>query len=108
MEQKQDLGILIRLLARYYTVDKKRLLKNLTSKFDLEELKTLCFDLDVDFEVLGGEGKEGKARELILFMERQDRLIELVILVLRKRPKLSPRSAFLDVPIMTRRRPRKE
>jgi Effector-associated domain 7/Effector-associated domain 11 len=45
--------------------------------FDSEELRTLCHDVDVDYDSLRGEGKAGKARELVLFMERRDRLDQL-------------------------------
>jgi len=37
----------------------------LVRHFDLEELRTLAFDLGVDFDDLRGEGKSAKARELI-------------------------------------------
>ena len=30
--------------------------------FDDEELRTLCFDTDVDYDNLRGQGKEAKAR----------------------------------------------
>lgn len=54
------------------------LLRNiLEERFDLEELRTLCFDLDVDYDSLRGEGKAGKARELVLHMKRKGRLAEL-------------------------------
>jgi hypothetical protein len=49
----------------------------LTVHFDEEELRTLCFHLGVDYNDLGGEGKTGKARELVLYLERQGRLEEL-------------------------------
>jgi hypothetical protein len=37
----------------------------LSLHFDLEEFRTLCFDLGIDFDNLRGEGKEAKARELV-------------------------------------------
>jgi hypothetical protein len=54
-----------------------QLRQTLVNRFDLEELRTLCDDLDIDFDNLRGEGKAGKARELVLFMRRRDRLDEL-------------------------------
>ena len=36
----------------------------LTEYFNEEELRTVCFDLGIDYDNLGGEGKGGKAREL--------------------------------------------
>lgn len=49
----------------------------LVEKFNLEELKSLCFDLGVDFENLGGTGKSAKARELVLYMQRRGNLDRL-------------------------------
>lgn len=50
----------------------------LVDRFDIEELKTLCFDLGVDYDTLHGEGKDGKARELVARMKRDQRLPELM------------------------------
>lgn len=57
----------------------------LDSRFSLEELRTLCFDLDVEYENLPGEGKAAKARELIAHMQRHGRMPELVAAVRRAR-----------------------
>ena len=42
-----------------------RLRQALVKLFDDEELRTLCFDLDVNFDTLAGRDLIGKARELI-------------------------------------------
>jgi hypothetical protein len=52
--------------------------KNLSTYFSLDELNTLCFDLGIDFDNLGGETKEGKARELVKYSYRNGRLEELL------------------------------
>jgi hypothetical protein len=54
------------------------LLNQLIAKFDLEELRTLCFELSIDFDSLRGEGKAAKARELVLNVLRTHRLSDLV------------------------------
>jgi DNA-binding NtrC family response regulator len=54
--------------------------------FDEGELRALCFDLDVDYESLLGEGKANKARELVSFLERRDRVPELVRIGRQMRP----------------------
>lgn len=46
--------------------------------FNLEEIRTLCFDLDIDYDSLPGEGKEGKIRELVAYTVRNDRFSELL------------------------------
>jgi hypothetical protein len=52
---------------------------------DLEELRTLCFGLGVDYDRLRGEGKAGKARELIAYLERRNELERLMEAVRRQR-----------------------
>jgi hypothetical protein len=54
--------------------------------FSLDELRTLCFRLGVDFDSVEGNGKAGKARELVLLMKRQDRLLDLIEEIQLMRP----------------------
>jgi hypothetical protein len=65
------------------------LLKLITTHFDLEELRSLCLALGVDYDTLRGEGKEGKARELVLFVARQQRLDDLLNVVRCERLNIS-------------------
>lgn len=59
--------------------DRTRLLRLLTTHFSEEELRDLCFYLDdVDFDSLPGQGKAAKARELVMFLERRNRLPALL------------------------------
>jgi len=58
----------------------------LTTHFDLEELRTLCFQLGVNYDFLAGEELRGKARELLLHLQRQDALSELTAWLQRERP----------------------
>ncbi|MGQ9733336.1 MAG: hypothetical protein ACUVX8_18925 [Candidatus Zipacnadales bacterium] len=58
----------------------------IVSHFDLEELRTLCQDLGVDFDSLRGEGKEAKARELIAYLHRRSRIGYLLAVFERLRP----------------------
>ncbi|OQY18478.1 MAG: hypothetical protein B6I34_10670, partial [Anaerolineaceae bacterium 4572_32.1] len=51
--------------------------QTLTARYDLEELRTLCAQLGVPYDDLRGEGRSARARELILRMQRRDRLDEL-------------------------------
>lgn len=61
--------------------------KNLSTYFSLEELSTLAFDLGIDFDNIGGEGKEGKARELVKYCYRNGRLEELLAAARQAKPK---------------------
>ena len=62
------------------------LLSILSVRFSREELRTLCFELGVDFDDLGGEGKTAKARELILRMRRYSQLENLIQRIKETRP----------------------
>ncbi len=49
----------------------------LDTHFDREELRTLCLHLGVDYDNLPAEGKVNKARELVRYLQRCNRLHEL-------------------------------
>lgn len=63
----------------------KNLHELLDQHFNLEEIRTLCFELHVDYDNLQGEGKSAKIRELILGLSRKDRLPDLAVLAHEKR-----------------------
>ncbi len=50
----------------------------LNTYFNESEFRSLCFDLDVDYDFLLGSGLEDKTRELIGHLERRGRLNKLV------------------------------
>lgn len=52
--------------------------QQVTSSLNLEELRTLCFDLEIDYDSLPGEGKEAKVRELMALMKRNKAVPRLV------------------------------
>jgi hypothetical protein len=58
----------------------------IAESFDLEELRTLCFDLGVEHDDLGGEGRSDKARELVRRMGRRKELERLVDALRKGRP----------------------
>ena len=64
------------------------MLNILDMSYNLEEFRDLCFDMQVDYDNLGGEGKRAKARELLLLIYRQDRLPELLEVVAKDRPEV--------------------
>ena len=67
---------------------KNGLLSLMRDHLNLEELRTLCFQLDVDYDDLLGEAKTGRIRELILLMLRDDRLPELVDALEQSHPEI--------------------
>jgi len=65
-----------------------RLREDLVQYFDKEELRTLCTDLGVDYDGLRGEGKEGKARELIAYLDRRGSISILIKICIKLRPQV--------------------
>jgi hypothetical protein len=61
----------------------------LAARFDESELRTLCFELGEDYENLPPGGKAAKARELVRYLERRNRIVELVETGKRLRPDIS-------------------
>jgi hypothetical protein len=55
-------------------------------RFSDEDLRTLCFDIGVDYEGLSGQAKEGKARELITYLDNRDRIADLLTYGMECRP----------------------
>jgi len=71
-------------LATRPAADPAHLRQTLYERFDVEEIKDLCFDLSIDFDDLRGEGK--KERELVAYCQRRDRLEELATRIAALRP----------------------
>ena len=73
-------------LIEPYRFDQKRLLLLLDDTFSEEEIKEICFFLEVQYENLAGSGKRNKARELISFLRQRARVHELLNELRRRRP----------------------
>ena len=58
--------------------------------FNEEEVKTLCFKLDVDYDSLIGYGKEGKIRELIHLFDRKSKIESLIQEIVKAIPEMEP------------------
>jgi hypothetical protein len=67
-------------------MDRSQLRQILVKYFDDDELRTLCFELRVEYADLPSASRRGKARELIAHLERRDRLPELVKIGREMRP----------------------
>lgn len=71
-----------------------QLYQDLSARFSLEEVRSICFALGVDYDDLPGEGKAAKARELVAYLERRGRTAELAAEMARLRPSaVTPPSA---------------
>ena len=65
---------------------KTELVDLLITYFNLNELRMIMFDLGVDYEDFGGNTKKSQARELVLYLDRRDRLHDLVTIMQELRP----------------------
>jgi hypothetical protein len=68
--------------------------KQIDRYFSFSEVKTLCFNLGVDYENIPGDIRSAFIRNLIISLAKQDRLQALVNLVRQERPRV----AWQDVP----------
>ncbi len=94
MSQSRDLG---------------QLRQMLDISFDEEELRTIAFDLQVDYDALPGRGKAAKTRELVALLQRSGRVAELVAISAQLRPHfdwIDPSATAKPAPDTRRRRRR--
>jgi len=73
-----------------------RLRKLISNHYSLDEFRTLCFDLGVRYDDLGGDSLSGQVRELLLLLARHGRLADLLQLVTAERPFLLAHAGFPD------------
>jgi hypothetical protein len=73
-----------------------RLRQTLATRLDDSELRTLCFDLGIDYADLPGEGRADKARELIAYLDRRDRIPDLLSVGHQLRPDILWPQTYLD------------
>lgn len=67
-------------------VDWSTLLTQFDASFSDEDLRTLCFEMSIDYENLPGRTKKGRIRELITEIQRQGRVDELIERLRAARP----------------------
>ncbi len=66
----------------------KKLNGIIDNHFNLEELKELCFNLNIDYDNLSGETKKIKISELIKYLNRRSNLKKLIELIQTTRPNI--------------------
>lgn len=59
--------------------------EHLNRYFSLDEIRTINFNMGIDYDSIPGEAKPAKIRELLIILGRQDKLPELLDLVTRYR-----------------------
>jgi hypothetical protein len=73
-------------LSPYKRAEIAKLRHYISQYFDETELRDICFDLGVDYPDLRGQGRKDKSRELVLHLDRRQRIPELVDICRRQRP----------------------
>ena len=74
------------LLSIENKVSKGKLRQVLIENFSDQELRELCFDLDLNYEELSGTSIREKALELLTYFDRRGRLNELIKVCVKLRP----------------------
>lgn len=63
-----------------------QLSRNICNHFNVSELRNLCFDLNVDYDVFPGRDKREKANEIIRYFGRRGLILDLLNVLQIKRP----------------------
>ncbi|MCB8977791.1 MAG: hypothetical protein H6657_10245 [Ardenticatenaceae bacterium] len=66
-------------------VDPVHLRQVLTQYYSEGELRTMCFDMGIDYESIGGRGKAEKVADLVIFAQRNGRLNQFAAYVRQTR-----------------------
>ena len=74
--------------------DLTRLHRFIANHYDVEELRMLCFELSVDYDSLGGEGKAAKAREMLLYLGRRHKIGQMLGALRQSRSELFDKAGF--------------
>ncbi|MEM8860481.1 MAG: COR domain-containing protein [Chloroflexota bacterium] len=80
-------------------IDKAQLQDILNTYFNEHELQEMMFNLRIDYEDLAGNSRTGTVRELIGYMQRRDRLGEVVDYIQTERPTIHFEDGGFDVDI---------
>jgi VIT1/CCC1 family predicted Fe2+/Mn2+ transporter len=78
-------------------IDVQKLQELLDQRFNFEEIRQLTFDMGIEYEDLAGENKKTKVRELIIYLQRRNRLEELVSIASKHRPQIDWMRAVQEI-----------
>lgn len=73
-------------IAEAETIPLGYLRQLITDSFDLNELRTLCLDIGIRYDSLGGDTIEDKTTYLVAYMQRRNQLPQLMDALRRERP----------------------
>jgi hypothetical protein len=63
--------------------------ETLKKHFNLDDLRALCQDLNIEFESIAGETRDRKALELVAYAERHVMFDQLIAAIRRSRPNVT-------------------
>ncbi|MBE7532735.1 MAG: hypothetical protein HND44_11330 [Chloroflexi bacterium] len=66
-----------------------KIYENILQAFNMDELRLICLEMSIDFEVLSGDNKSRKILDLLVNCQRRGTLNELLAICQRQRPHLS-------------------
>ncbi|KAA3661486.1 MAG: hypothetical protein DWQ04_16350 [Chloroflexi bacterium] len=69
-------------------------LETFIEKLTLDNLRTICFKMEIDYETIDGSNKTAKARELTQYLERTNRVQDLLIILEEMRPNVRWRELY--------------
>ena len=69
----------------------------LEKRLTLEEIRALCFDIEVDFDNLDGRGKSGKVTSLLIHLENRNSLNKALSWISSKRPDIELSDSFQQI-----------
>ena len=78
-------------------IDPAKLQKTLATYFSLDEIRTLCLALGIEYEDLPTDTRSGKARGLVEACQRQRQLVTLAEAVLEQRDNIQPHEFLRDI-----------
>ena len=62
----------------------------LRDRTNAEDLRNLCFLLGLDYDILPGDSRTGKAREIVAYFDRREDLDALATALRQLRPDIEP------------------
>ena len=78
-------------------IDPAKLQRTIATYFSLDEIRTLCLALGIEYEDLPTDTRSGKARGLVEACQRQRQLVTLAEAVLEQRDNIQPHEFLRDI-----------
>ena len=72
--------------------DAVKLKGQLDTYYNLNELRMICFDLDIDYDKLAGDEKSSKINSLVAYVAKSKQIDDLTAYIYRTRPHLKPKT----------------